>query len=146
MNEALIQRLARLARNTRLLGLVDRLLFVRELARHGGANRLFARRHPGFAVPPAASFDAVYALSVFTHLDARGWEAWIHELARVTREGGFLPLTGVIRLCHSGIDSCRISRRGTFPASRAPPADAPTRGAASKEVRPDSHARGPNKV
>ncbi len=24
---------------------------------------------------PAAWFDAVYALSVFTHLDARGWEA-----------------------------------------------------------------------
>ncbi len=194
MNEALTQRLARLARNTRLLGLVDRLLFVRELARHGGANRLFARRHSGFAVPPAAlafdayghvsheayhstgvaharfvaglvrahldrpspricewgcgpariirhlageladrtpvlfgtdynpetiawcrrnipgvtfevnglepplpfpaaSFDAVYALSVFTHLDARGWESWIDELARVTREGGVVIFT-----------------------------------------------------
>ncbi len=34
-------------------------------------NEAVTRRHPGFAVPPAAlAFDAVYTLSVFTHLEA----------------------------------------------------------------------------
>lgn len=36
----------------------------------------------------AEAFDAVYALSVFTHLSARGHEAWIAEIERVLRPGG----------------------------------------------------------
>jgi SAM-dependent methyltransferase len=35
-----------------------------------------------------ASFDLVFALSVFTHLDEAGQDAWLAELARVTRPGG----------------------------------------------------------
>lgn len=35
-----------------------------------------------------ASFDALYALSVFTHLSAEGHIAWIHDIARVLAPGG----------------------------------------------------------
>jgi SAM-dependent methyltransferase len=37
-----------------------------------------------------ASFDLVYAFSVFTHLDSAGQLFWIAELARVLKPGGFL--------------------------------------------------------
>ncbi len=47
--------------------------------------------------PPLAcaggSFDLVYALSVFTHLPEDLQHAWIDELARVLRPGGYLLLT-----------------------------------------------------
>ncbi|MEZ5892375.1 MAG: class I SAM-dependent methyltransferase [Parvularculaceae bacterium] len=51
---------------------------------------------PAFAVnglaPPlpagATSFDALYALSVFTHLSAAAHDAWIGEIARVLKPGG----------------------------------------------------------
>lgn len=36
----------------------------------------------------AASFDALYALSVFTHLSAEAHDAWIAEIARVLAPGG----------------------------------------------------------
>ncbi len=36
----------------------------------------------------AASFDALYALSVFTHLSAEAHEAWIAEIARALAPGG----------------------------------------------------------
>lgn len=60
----------------------------------------WARRHlgPGFQaieprppLPfPEASFDVVYAVSVFTHLDAAGQLDWLRELHRVLRPGGLL--------------------------------------------------------
>lgn len=37
-----------------------------------------------------ASFDAIYAVSVFTHLSAEYQRAWLAELARVLRPGGWL--------------------------------------------------------
>lgn len=39
------------------------------------------------------SFDLIYALSVFTHLDEATQEAWLEELVRVARPGGVLLLT-----------------------------------------------------
>lgn len=39
------------------------------------------------------AFDFVYAISVFTHLDADRQRAWAAELARVTRPGGVVLLT-----------------------------------------------------
>lgn len=39
---------------------------------------------------PAASLDAVYCISVFTHLSEAMQRAWAKELARVLREGGIL--------------------------------------------------------
>ena len=39
------------------------------------------------------SFDAVYAISVFTHFDPRGQAAWAQELARVLRPGGLALIT-----------------------------------------------------
>jgi SAM-dependent methyltransferase len=39
------------------------------------------------------AFDLVYALSVFTHLDAARQRAWMDELGRVLRGGGHLLLT-----------------------------------------------------
>jgi SAM-dependent methyltransferase len=39
------------------------------------------------------SFDLVYALSVFTHLDEAGQYAWRDELSRVLRRGGYLIIT-----------------------------------------------------
>ncbi len=47
---------------------------------------------PPFDVP-SASFDFVYARSVFTHLPATTQAAWIAELGRVIRPGGVLYLT-----------------------------------------------------
>jgi SAM-dependent methyltransferase len=37
---------------------------------------------------PAAAFDAVYAVSVFTHFVAGEQASWAAELARVTKAGG----------------------------------------------------------
>lgn len=42
---------------------------------------------------PDASFDAVYCVSVFTHLSEEMQLAWSRELARVLRPGGFLLCT-----------------------------------------------------
>ncbi len=47
--------------------------------------------HNGLMPPlPAAatSFDAVYALSVFTHLSEEAHDAWMHDIARVLAPGG----------------------------------------------------------
>lgn len=42
---------------------------------------------------PDASFDFIYALSVFTHLPVALQEAWITELHRVLRPNGILAIT-----------------------------------------------------
>lgn len=42
---------------------------------------------------PTAAFDLVLGISVFTHLDRPLQEAWLSELARVTRPGGWILLT-----------------------------------------------------
>ena len=61
-----------------------------------------ARYLPGrFAVipiaPPTAladsSFDVIFTISVFTHLDAGPQEAWLGELTRLLRPGGLLLAT-----------------------------------------------------
>lgn len=61
-----------------------------------------ARHLPGrFEVIPAApptalaagSFDLIFTISVFTHLDEAMQEAWLAELARLLRPGGLLLAT-----------------------------------------------------
>jgi SAM-dependent methyltransferase len=42
---------------------------------------------------PDSAFDLIYNHSVFTHIDERRQDAWLQELWRVTRPGGFLVLT-----------------------------------------------------
>lgn len=57
----------------------------------------FARFAVNGLAPPLAfeneSFDLVYALSVFTHLAEEKQFAWMKELLRVTRPGGYLFIT-----------------------------------------------------
>lgn len=49
------------------------------------------------ALPPLSyandCFDLIYSISIFTHLPEDMQSAWLAELARVTRPGGFLALT-----------------------------------------------------
>ena len=50
----------------------------------------------GFSPPlpyADASFDLVYAISVFTHLDEESQQEWLSELARVVRPGGVALLS-----------------------------------------------------
>jgi SAM-dependent methyltransferase len=42
---------------------------------------------------PVQSFDLIYALSVFTHLDEKNQHSWIQELTRVLKPGGYLLIT-----------------------------------------------------
>lgn len=42
---------------------------------------------------PAAGFDLIYALSVFTHLPETAQMAWMNEFYRILRPGGFLLLS-----------------------------------------------------
>jgi SAM-dependent methyltransferase len=60
------------------------------------------------ALPPLpladASLDFVYSISVFTHLPERMQNAWLRELHRVVKPGGFLLLTT------RGIESVPLSR------------------------------------
>jgi SAM-dependent methyltransferase len=50
------------------------------------------RLHPPLPFPNE-SFDFIYALSVFTHLDESGWTQWMQELVRVTAKGGAVLFT-----------------------------------------------------
>lgn len=52
-----------------------------------GARFLRNDLHPPLPAD-AASFEALYALSVFTHLSAEAHDAWIAEIARVLSPGG----------------------------------------------------------
>jgi len=60
-------------------------------------NLAFARFETNSLAPPLAfadaSFDLVYALSVFTHLTVELQRAWLAELARVLRPNGLLLVT-----------------------------------------------------
>jgi SAM-dependent methyltransferase len=57
----------------------------------------FARFAVNPALPPLdapeRAYDFIYAISVFTHLDAGRQDAWLAELRRVTRPGGVVLLT-----------------------------------------------------
>ena len=60
-------------------------------------NFPFARFDLNQAYPPVAyrseTFDLIYTFSVFTHLSESQQCAWIDELARLLRPGGYLVLT-----------------------------------------------------
>jgi SAM-dependent methyltransferase len=61
------------------------------------ARLLFATFGVNDRFPPlpfaAETFDLIYGISVFTHLDEDYQSAWLHELRRVTRPGGTLMLS-----------------------------------------------------
>ena len=61
------------------------------------ANLPFARFDTNAALPPLAypdaSFDFVYAISVFTHLDEEYQFRWLQELARIIKPGGTCLIT-----------------------------------------------------
>lgn len=64
---------------------------------------------------PATSFDLVYALSVFTHLDEERQLRWQAELRRVLRPGGVLALSVLGRRAREDLppeDRARIERAG----------------------------------
>jgi cyclopropane fatty-acyl-phospholipid synthase-like methyltransferase len=48
--------------------------------------------HPPLEFPDA-SFDFIYSISIFTHLNEKDQFAWLTELRRITRPGGRLILT-----------------------------------------------------
>jgi SAM-dependent methyltransferase len=59
----------------------------------------------GFTPPlpyPDASFDFVYANSVFTHIPGADQDAWIAEIARVTRPGGCVIASAIDLNVHYG--------------------------------------------
>ena len=56
---------------------------------------------------PDATFDLIYAFSVFTHLAPAGQTFWIAELTRVLKPGGCLFLT-----THGEHYLPQLSRRG----------------------------------
>ena len=64
---------------------------------------------------PDGSFDLVYAISVFTHLDEQDQFDWLRELQRVTRPGGVLLLSVHGRPTWGGLEPDEVrelERRG----------------------------------
>jgi ubiquinone/menaquinone biosynthesis C-methylase UbiE len=61
------------------------------------AEARFAQFEVNGLAPPLAyeanHFDFIYALSVFTHLPESLQTAWMSELARVLKPGGYLLMT-----------------------------------------------------
>lgn len=70
-------------------------------------NLSFAAFKVGQASPPtdygSDSFDFIYAISVFTHLDAPYQFQWLEELRRIAKPGGVLLLT---------VDSSLVGEKG----------------------------------
>ncbi|HEU4322445.1 MAG TPA: class I SAM-dependent methyltransferase [Roseiflexaceae bacterium] len=63
-----------------------------------------------------ASFDLIYAISVFTHLDEEYQRSWLHELRRLVRPGG-LVLLSLHGAQHAGLPpqlAARLAARGTL--------------------------------
>lgn len=58
------------------------------------------------------SFDLIYGISVFTHLDKASQEQWIPELYRLLRPGGALIMTvnGTSAAEHAGVDLTQLSK------------------------------------
>jgi ubiquinone/menaquinone biosynthesis C-methylase UbiE len=85
--------LGELSESTRLYGTDIDANAIRWCRRHIG----FARFTVNSASPPLAfvdeSFDLVYAVSVFTHLDEPRQFDWLSELRRVARHGGYVLVT-----------------------------------------------------
>ena len=56
-----------------------------------------AHFHVNNFLPPcqfgSQSFDVVYAVSVFTHMDKKAQSAWLNEFSRIIKPGGLLLLT-----------------------------------------------------
>jgi SAM-dependent methyltransferase len=67
---------------------VDRAA-IRWARRHLGKGFVAIEPRPPLPFPEAA-FDVAYAISVFTHFDEATQLAWLQELRRVLRPGGFL--------------------------------------------------------
>ena len=89
----------------------------------------WCRRHLPFAsfttndLSPSLSyedetFDFVYAISIFTHLDEPLQVPWMSELRRVTKPGGFLLVTlnGASKLERLGEDQLGAEQRQRFAA------------------------------
>lgn len=68
-----------------------------ELIRWCERHLRFAKFQVNGPVPPLGYpsnfFDLIYALSVFTHLDEAGQFAWMDELRRVAKPGGYVVIT-----------------------------------------------------
>lgn len=116
-----------------------------------------------------ATFDVVYCVSLFTHLDAAAQDIWLAELARVLRPGGVLLATvararriGAMHRARTGAAPTRRDRvsgrsQGALQAGRSAgfvpddvpharvhraPLDAPLRGAClprGRHPRPSGH-------
>jgi SAM-dependent methyltransferase len=57
---------------------------------------------------PDSHFDAIYCLSVFTHLDEPMQDAWLEELRRLLRPGGVLLFTVHGENARAGMDASDI--------------------------------------
>jgi SAM-dependent methyltransferase len=82
--------------------------YNKELVAWCAANLPFAQAQRTDLEPPLpypdAAFDLVYAFSVFTHLSIDLAEAWLTELKRIVKPGGFVWFT-----LHGGSYRSRLS-------------------------------------